>query len=119
MHVLPSSKEDRRELLTVPFKAYVFGVPIAVAACRIVSRITGQDLPDTSRYGAAAQIAKEDFRLFGVLIGGYVVCALALVVIGVVALSDQRSRKSALIWGFVAMAIAALLLFGSQPGAMR
>jgi hypothetical protein len=119
MHAFRSSTEERRNLLTVPFKAYIFGVPIAVLTCRIVSRITGQDLPNGLRYSAGLQIARENQHLFSNLKGGYIVCALALVLIGIFVLSDPRSRRSALIWGLVAIAIAALSFLGSQPVAWR
>jgi hypothetical protein len=119
LNAAPHSAESRKNLLAVPFKAYVIGVPLVVLACRIVSTLTGQDLPKVLRYGAGSQIAREDHRVFEILTGGYVVCALALLLIGVAVLHEVKPRRSALLWSLVAMAIAALFLFGSQPAVMR
>ena len=119
MNITSKAADGRNRFLVVPFKAYMVGVPAVVALCRIVSLVTGQDMPDGLRFGAAAKIAREDHQLFTSLVVGYAVCAFALLLLGAIVLKDQKSRRSTLIWAVAGMAVVGLYLLGSKPAVMR
>jgi hypothetical protein len=117
MNAMPVTRADWDSVMTLPFKAYMIAVPFVVALCRVVSFVTGQDSPFGDRGYAA--IAKEDRSVYSMLTCGYAVCALALLFVGVVVLKGQRSRRSALVFSLVAMAVVVLYLLGSQPAVAR